>query len=86
MTKIPIIENSANQWTGFYMIGTSVKKELTAKICLTIFSKVTTYVWQDVKFTSVKKCPKGYLFRVINNDASAKSEERLSYTLGHLLY
>ena len=80
MTKIPIIENSANQWTGFYMIGTSVKKELTAKICLTIFSKVTTYVWQDVKFT------KGYLFRVINNDASAKSEERLSYTLGHLLY
>ena len=28
MTMVPI---RANQWTGFYMIGTSVMKELRAK-------------------------------------------------------
>ena len=40
MTEVPIIKEPttpmicrANQWTGFYMTGTSVKKEFTRVMC-----------------------------------------------------
>ena len=46
---------TANQWTGFYMTGTAVMKELKVLKALTIFTKSSMInVWQN-PYTSVFK-------------------------------
>ena len=56
----PLI-NSANQWTVFYMIGTSIMKELAVKV---IFIKSPTWMFGKVLSTLLKVFKYGPYFKI----------------------
>ena len=52
---------SANQWTDFYMIGTSIMKELAVKV---IFIKSPTWMFDKVLSTPLKVFKYGSYFKI----------------------